>query len=64
LPCWQNLALDLVVYPTGKYRLFDEDEFNNLVIEDQVRMRCLETVREILNNPDLTKPGLVFQPGR
>lgn len=61
---WQDLALDLVVYPSGEYRLLDEDEFSALQLESEVRTRCLETVKEILRNPDLIKPGLVFQPGR
>ena len=61
---WQDLALDLVVYPNGEYRLLDEDEFDDLLLEPEVRKRCLETVLEILANPGLIKPGLVFQPGR
>jgi hypothetical protein len=61
---WQDLALDLVVYPNGEYRLLDEDEFDDLLLEPEVRRRCLETVREILANPSLIKSGLVFQPGR
>ncbi len=61
---WQDLALDLVVYPSGEYRLLDEDEFDALPLAPEVRTRCLETLQEILNNPDLIKPGLVFQPGR
>ena len=61
---WQDLALDLVVYPNGEYRLLDEDEFENLRLEPEVRKRCLETVQELLSTPDLIKPGLVFQPGR
>ena len=61
---WQDLALDLVVYPSGEYRLLDEDEFDDLLIEPEVRKTCLETVQEILSNPDLITPGLVFQPGR
>ena len=60
---WQDLALDLVVYPSGEYRLLDEDEFDALPLEPAVRRRCMETVQEILSKPDLIKPGLVFQPG-
>ena len=60
---WQDLALDLVVYPNGEYRLLDEDEFNALLLAPEVRSRCLETVQDILSKPDLIKPGLVFQPG-
>ena len=54
---WQDLALDLVVYPSGEYRLLDEDEFDDLLIEPEVRKTCLETVQEILSNPDLITPG-------
>jgi hypothetical protein len=61
---WQDIALDLVVYPNGEYRLLDEDEFDDLRLEPEVKRRCLDTVREILTNPGLIKPGLVFQPGR
>lgn len=61
---WQDLALDLVVYPNGESRLLDEDEFEELRLEPEVRTRCLETVQELLSTPDLIKPGLVFQPGR
>ncbi len=61
---WQDLALDLVVYPNGEYRLLDEDEFEELTLAPEVRTRCQETVQAILGNPDLIKPGLVFQPGR
>jgi len=61
---WRDLALDMVVYPSGEYRLLDEDEFKELTLAPEVRTRCLETVQAILGNPDLIKPGLVFQPGR
>ena len=44
---WQDLALDLVVYPNGEYRLLDEDEFDDLRLEPEVKRRCLDTVREI-----------------
>jgi len=56
---WQ----DLVVYPSGEYRLLDEDEFDDLLIEPTVRKTCLETVQEILGRPELIAPGLVLQPG-
>ena len=61
---WQDLALDLLVYPNGEYRLLDEDEFNALPLQVEVRRHCLETVQDILTAPDLIKPGLVFHPGR
>lgn len=61
---WQDLALDLVVYPNGEYRLLDEDEFNALPLDVEVRRHCLETVQDILSAPGLIKPGLVFKPGR
>jgi protein associated with RNAse G/E len=60
----QDLALDLVVYPNGEYRLLDEDEFNALTLDVEVRRHCLETVQDILSAPGLIKPGLVFKPGR
>jgi hypothetical protein len=52
------------VYPSGEYRLLDEDEFDALELAPEVRTRCMETVQEILDKPDLINPGLVFQPGR
>ncbi len=61
---WQDLALDLVVYPSGEYHLLDEDEFEEIPLASEARARCLQTVQAILGNPDLIKPGLVFQPGR
>ena len=61
---WQDLALDLVVYPSGEYRLLDEEEFEDLQLQPGVRTRCLETVQELLSTPDLIKFGLAFQPGR
>lgn len=60
---WQDLALDLIVYPDGDYRLLDEDEFNALELVPEVVNHCLETVQQILSNPGIIKPGLVFQPG-
>jgi hypothetical protein len=53
-----------VVYPNGEYRLLDEDEFNALPLDVEVRRHCLETVQDILSAPGLIKPGLVFKPGR
>lgn len=61
---WQDLALDLIVYPDGEYRLLDEDEFEALEIAPDIRFHCMQTVQEILDNPDLIKPGLVLRPGR
>jgi hypothetical protein len=61
---WQDLALDLVVYPSGEYRLLDEDEFNDLRLELEVRGGGREIVRGILANPSLIKSGLVFKQGR
>ncbi len=60
---WQDLALDLLVYPNGEYKILDEDEFNALSLEPEIRNRCLETVLEILANPGLIRQGLVLQPG-
>ena len=54
---WQDLALDLIVYPNGEYRLLDEDEFEALLLEPEVKERCLGTVQQILINPGLIKPG-------
>ena len=57
---WQDLALDLLVYPNGEYKILDEDEFKALSLEPEIRNRCLVTVPEILANPGLIKPVLVF----
>lgn len=59
---WQDLALDLVFYPDGTYRLLDEDEFTALDMSSELRTRCLEAVKEIISEPDLIKPGLVLRP--
>ncbi len=61
---WRDLALDLVVYPSGEYRLLDEDEFEELQLEPELKSQCLKTVHELLSTPDLIKHGLAFQPGR
>ncbi len=41
-----DLALDLLVYPNGKYLILDEDEFSNLAIEQA----CRDKARHALND--------------
>ena len=45
-----DLALDLLVYPDGQYRVLDQDEFQALDLEENQRLRAsqaLETLLEI-----------------
>ena len=43
-----DLALDLLVYPTGEYLVLDEDEFEQLVIDDKTRQRARTSLDELI----------------
>jgi len=53
---YDDLALDLLVYPNGRQLVLDEDEFEklNLLPQDQERARKgLNQLKELLKNPTL-----------
>lgn len=43
----RDLALDLVVFPDGSWKVIDEDEFQDLEIDEQVKQRALEALGEL-----------------
>jgi predicted RNA-binding protein associated with RNAse of E/G family len=43
----EDLALDLVILPNGKFWILDEDEFANLKIPPEDRQRALETLEHL-----------------
>ena len=43
-----DLALDLLVYPDGKYLVLDEDEFNNLDIEQAYRHKARRALDDLI----------------
>jgi hypothetical protein len=42
-----DLALDLLVFPDGRYLVLDEDEFANLPIDDLTRQKALDALDEL-----------------
>lgn len=55
---WDDLALDLLLYPDGKMELLDTDEFAALKLERELRIQCWQTVDEIIHNPSIISPFL------
>jgi protein associated with RNAse G/E len=43
-----DLALDLLVYPDGTYLVLDEDEFQNLDIEQPVRLNARQALNTLI----------------
>ena len=43
-----DLALDLLVYPTGGYLVLDEDEFDQLAIDDETHQRARSSLDELI----------------
>jgi hypothetical protein len=43
----EDLALDLIVFPDGRWRVLDEDEFQALDLTEETRRRALEALREL-----------------
>jgi uncharacterized protein len=55
-----DLALDLLVYPTGNYLVLDEDEFEQLAIDDETRHRARTSLNELIQlTQDDLLPGLI-----
>ncbi len=60
-----DLALDLLVYPTGDYLVLDEDEFEQLAIDDKTRQHAKTSLDElILLAQDDLLSGLIKQNRR
>ncbi len=54
---WEDLAIDIWVRPDGSYLVLDEDEFEDLVIDQNIRigaLEALETVKEIVRKKDIS----------
>jgi len=51
---WEDLALDLVVFPDGQKELLDQDEFARLNIDEKSRQICWQTLSDLLQT-DLTR---------
>ncbi|NLZ26792.1 MAG: DUF402 domain-containing protein, partial [Chloroflexi bacterium] len=45
---WEDLALDLIVYPDGQKELIDQDEFARLNIDEKTRQICWQTLTDLL----------------
>ena len=43
-----DLALDLLVYPDGKYLILDEDEFENLPLDSETQTRAHQALEELI----------------
>lgn len=53
-----DLALDMLVYPDGKYRVLDRDEFEALPMDEETRGKASEALNELEN---LVKTGDLAQ---
>jgi predicted RNA-binding protein associated with RNAse of E/G family len=43
----QDLALDLIVFPNGRWKVVDEDEFQALDLDQETRRRALEALHTL-----------------
>jgi protein associated with RNAse G/E len=53
-----DLALDLLVYPDGKYLVLDEDEFDALDLDPQYRLKARQALTTLI---DLAEAGWMGQ---
>lgn len=44
---FNDLALDLLVFPDGTQTVLDKDEFENLLIPEQIRTKALAALKEL-----------------
>lgn len=51
---WEDLALDLVVYPDGEQVLLDQEEFEQLNLDEKTRQFCWQILRD-LQSTELTR---------
>jgi predicted RNA-binding protein associated with RNAse of E/G family len=47
---YADLALDLWVFPDGRKKVFDEDQFNQLELSENVRNKALESLKDLKDN--------------
>lgn len=47
---YADLALDLWVFPDGRKEVFDEDQFNQLELIENVRNKALESLKDLKDN--------------
>ncbi|MBE0685040.1 MAG: DUF402 domain-containing protein [Anaerolineaceae bacterium] len=47
---YEDLALDLWVFPDGRKIIFDEDQFNQLDLSETVRNMALESLQDLKDN--------------
>jgi predicted RNA-binding protein associated with RNAse of E/G family len=47
---YADLALDLWVFPDGRKKVFDEDQFNQLDLSESVRNKALESLKDLKDN--------------
>jgi protein associated with RNAse G/E len=53
-----DLALDLLVYPDGKQLILDEDEFDELLLPPDIKIKALKALDEVKSLLDqITKNG-------
>ncbi len=45
----EDLALDVFVYPDGRYIVLDEEEFATLELDDETRQNALQGLQELKN---------------
>ena len=45
---YRDLALDVLVYPDGKYLVLDEDEFENLELDRHTRKNALQASQSLI----------------
>ncbi len=45
---YRDLALDVLVYPDGKYLVLDEDEFENLELDRHTRKNALQALQSLI----------------
>ncbi|PKO05933.1 MAG: hypothetical protein CVU41_09080 [Chloroflexi bacterium HGW-Chloroflexi-3] len=47
---YADLALDLWVFPDGRKKVFDEDQFNHLDLDDKLRNHALVSLQDLKDN--------------
>lgn len=58
-----DLALDLLVYPDGKYLILDEDEFIDLALSKKLQARAWQAMDELIALADSGQLAAAIQDG-